>query len=89
MTSNVKNYVSIEFITRKKPQQMVLYDAYASGRFWSLDDLYNMTLTFMQLRMFIFQLGTPEYHNLDTKTTKLTRIRPYLYCQWPFWVYAN
>ena len=27
VTSNVKNYVSIEFITHKKRQKVVLYDA--------------------------------------------------------------
>ena len=47
-----------------------------------------MTLTSEQLTSIIFQLATPEYHNLDANTTKLTRIQPYLYCQWPFWTYA-
>ena len=59
------------------------------GRFWPLSDLYHVTLTSKKLKIIIFQLGTPDYLSLDTKTTKLTRIQPYLYCQWPFWIYAN
>ena len=48
-----------------------------------------MTLTSDQLKIIIFQLGTPEYHNLDTKTTRLTRIQLYLFYLWPFLIYAN
>ena len=57
--------------------------------FRPLCDLYHVTLTSDQLTIIIFQLGTPEYHNLNTKTTKLTRIQLYLFYQWPFWNYAN
>ena len=75
LTYNVKNYASIEFITQTKPHKVVLHDMVVSGRVWSLCDLYHVTLTSFQLKINIFQLGTPEYHNLDTKTTKLTRIQ--------------
>ena len=40
--------------------------------------IYHVTLTSEQLKIIIFQLAIPEYHNLDSKTTKLTRICPYL-----------
>ena len=89
LTSNVNNYASIEFITQTKSG--ITWYGYVSCRFWPLSDLYHMTLTSKKLKIIIFQLGTPEYINLDTKTTKLTRIglQPYLYCQWPFCIYAN
>ena len=48
-----------------------------------------MTLTSVQLEIFIFQLGTPEYHNVDTKTTRITRKQLYIFYLWPFWIYAN
>ncbi len=90
LTSNVKNYASVVFITQTKPYKVVLHDMVMfPAVFWPLCDLYHVTLTSDQLKIIIFQLGTPEYHNLDTKTTKLTRIQPYLFCQWPFWIYAN
>ena len=57
--------------------------------FLTLYDLYHVTLTSDRLKIIIFQLGTHEYHNLDTKTTKLTRIQLYLFYLWPFWIYAN
>ena len=76
--SNVKKYVSIEFITKKNKKKTVLYDAYVSGRFCPFGDLYHLTLTSVQLGMVVFQLGIPEYHNLDNSAMKLTRIRPYL-----------
>ena len=44
-----------------------------------LGDLYHVALTSKKLKIIIFQLGTPEYHNLDTKTTTLTRKQPYIY----------
>ena len=40
--------------------------------FLPLCDLYHVNLTSEQLKIIILQLATPEYHNLDTKTTKLT-----------------
>ena len=52
-------------------------------------DLYHVTLTSEQLTIIIFLLGTPECHNLGTKTTKLTRIQLYLFYMWPFWIYAK
>ena len=52
-------------------------------------DLYHVTLTSDQLKMIIFQRGTPEYHNLDTKTTKVTRIQLYQFYLWSSWIYAN
>ena len=88
LTSNVKNYASIEFITQKKPHKVVLHDMVVSDRL-TLCDLYHVTLTSDQLKSIIFQLGTPEYHNLYTKTTKLTRIQLYLFYLWPFWIYAS
>ena len=46
--------------------------------FLPLCDLYLVTLISDHLKIIISQLGTPEYHNLDTKTPKLTRIQLYL-----------
>ena len=91
LTSNVKKYASIEFIAQKKTHKVVFHDMvmFSAVFFLTLSDLYRVNLTSKKLNIFIFQLGTPEYHNLDTKTTKLTRIQPYLYCQWPFWIYAK
>ena len=89
LTSNVNSYASIEFITQKKPHKVVLHDMVVSARFWPLRDLYHVTLTSDQLKIIIFQLGTSEYHNLDTKTKTLTRIQLYIYYLWPFWIYAN
>ena len=89
LTSNVKNYASIEFITQKKPHKVVSHDMVMFPTGWPLSDLYHVTLTSDELKIIIFQLGTPEYHNLDTKTTKLTRIQLYLFYLWPFWIYAN
>ena len=48
-----------------------------------------VTLTSEQLKIIIFQLGTSDYHHIDTKTTKLTFIQPYLYCQLSFWINAD
>ena len=39
---------------------------------------FIVTLTSEQLEIIIFQIGSPEYHNLDTLTMKLTHIRPIL-----------
>ena len=89
LTSNVKHYASIEFITQKKPYKVVLHDMVMFPTVWPLCDLYHVTLTSDQLKIIIFQLSTPEYHNLDTKTTKLTRIQLYLFYMWPFWIYAS
>ena len=55
----------------------------------TLCDLYHVTLTSEQLKITIFQLDTPEYHNLDTKTTKLTRVQLYLFYPWPFGIFTN
>ena len=74
LTSNVNNYASIEIITQKKTLKVILHDMVVSCRFWHLSDLYHVTFTSTKLTIIIFQLGTPEYNNLDTKTTKLTRI---------------
>ena len=41
------------------------------------------------LTIIIFQLGTPEYHKLCTKTTQLTHIQLYLFCMWAFLIDAN
>ena len=57
--------------------------------FWPLRDLYHVTLTSDQLKIIIFELGTPEYNNLDTNTTNLTPIQLYIFYLWPFWIYAN
>ena len=46
-------------------------------------DLYHVTLTSDDLKIIIFQLGTPDYHNLDTNTTRLTRIQLYTYLYLP------
>ena len=89
LTSNVKIYASIEFITKTKPHKVVLHDMVMFPTVWPLCDLYHVILTSDQLKIIIFQLGTPEYHNLDTKTTKLIRIQLYLLYLWPFWIYAN
>ena len=79
LISNVKNDASIEFITQTKTHKVVLHDMVVSGRFWPLSDLYHVTLTSKKLKIILFQLGTPEYHNLDTKTTKLTRTDNHIY----------
>ena len=89
LTSNVKKHASIEFITQKKHKKWCYMIWLCVGRLWPLSDLYHVTLTSKKLKIIIFQLGTADYLNLDTKTTKLTRVQPYLYCQWPFWIYAN
>ena len=90
LTSNVKTYASIECITQTKTHIRWYYIIWLCFRpFLPLCDLYHVNLTSEQLKIIIFQLGIPEYHNSDTKTTKLTRIQPYLYYQWPFWIYAN
>ena len=81
LTSNCNNYDSIEFITQNKTHTVVSYDIV---KLLTLGDHYHVTLTSEELKIIIFHLGTPAYHNVDTKTMKLTRIRPYLYCQWPF-----
>ena len=85
LTSNVNKYPSIEFSTQKNPHRVVLHDMVMfPAVFLLLCDIYHVNLTSDQLKIIIFQLGTPEYHDLETKTTKLTRIQPYLFCQWPF-----
>ena len=81
LTSNVKKDASIEFITQTKPHKvvLVLHDMVMfPAVFDLLVYLYRVTLTSGQLKIITFQLGTPEYHNLDTKTTKLTGIQLYL-----------
>ena len=80
LTYNVKKYASIEFITQTKPHKVVLHDMVMFPAVFDLwVYLYHVTLTSDQLKIIIFQLGTPEYHNLDTKTTKLTSIQLYLF----------
>ena len=64
---------------RKKNIKWYYMNGYFSTRFLPLCDLYHVTLTSDQLKIIIFQLGTPDYHNLDTKTTRLTRIQLYLF----------
>ena len=90
LTSNVIEYASIECITQKKPHITWYYMIWLCFRpYWPLCDLYHVTLTSEQVKIIIFQLATPEYHNLDTDTTKLARTQPYLYGQWPFGIYAD
>ena len=92
LTSNVKKYASIEFPTQKKHiKWYYMIWLFFQTFFGPLCDIYDVNLTSEQLKIIILQLATPEYHNLDTKTTKLTRIylQPYLYFPWPFWIYAN
>ena len=64
-----KKYASIEFSTQKKPHIEWYYMIWLCFRsvFLPLCDLYHVNLTSDQLEIIIF--GTPEYHNLDTKTT--------------------
>ncbi len=89
LTSNVIEYASIEFITQKKTHNVVLHDMVMFPAVltfvWPLSRDFDLE----QVKIIIFQLATPEYHNLDTVTTKLARIQPYLYGQWPFLIYAD
>ena len=90
LTSNVNNYASIEFITQAKPHKVVLHDmVMLPAVFDQMSELYDLTLTSKKLQIIIIQLGTPEYPNLETNPRKPSRIQPYLYCQWPYCIYAN
>ena len=61
LTSNVKNYVSIEFNTQKKPHKVVLcYIVTVLGCFLPLCDLYGKILTSKQAIFKIVEKWLPQ-----------------------------
>ena len=57
LTSNVKNYAAIEFITQRKPRKVVLHDMV----------MFPAVLTFMRPLSHDFDLGSAQNYHIPTR----------------------